>query len=246
MGRIHSIETMGLVDGPGIRVVVFFQGCRLRCAFCHNPDTWKLDAGEDISAEQLLEKVERYRVYFEKSGGGVTCSGGDPLMQPEFLIEFLKLCRENGINTIVDTSGFGKGNYKEILKYTDLVMLDIKHIDDAGYKELTGGNIQKFYDFLKEVNNSNAKLWIRHVMVPGVTDNYECMDKIVHIIENSVKSNKLEKFEILPYHTMGVNKYEKLGVEYRLKGVKPMDKKRALEFQKYVVEKINKNKSITI
>ncbi len=161
-------------------------------------------------------------------------------------MKFLKLCRENGINTIVDTSGFGKGNYKEILKYTDLVMLDIKHIDDAGYKELTGGNIQEFYDFLKEVNNSNAKLWIRHVMVPGVTDNYECMDKIVHIIENSVKSNKLEKFEILPYHTMGVNKYEKLGVEYRFKGVKPMDKKRALEFQKYVVEKINKNKSITI
>lgn len=242
MGRIHSIETMGLVDGPGIRVVVFFQGCRLRCAFCHNPDTWKLESGEDISAEQLLKKVERYRVYFEKSGGGVTCSGGDPLMQPEFLIEFLKLCRENGINTTVDTSGFGKGNYKEILKYTNLVMLDVKHIDENGYRELTGGNMKELYDFLGEVNNSNAKLWIRHVMVPGVTDNYKCMDKIVHIIEKSVKLNKLEKFEILPYHTMGVNKYENLGIEYKLKNVKAMDKKTAVEFQKYVVKKINEIK----
>lgn len=240
MGRVHSIESMGLVDGPGIRTVVFFQGCRLRCAFCHNPDTWELDAGEDVSAEQLLKKVERFRVYFEKSGGGVTCSGGEPLMQPEFLLEFLKLCKESGINTVLDTSGFGKGNYEEILKYTDLVILDIKHVDEQGYRKLTGGNIVELYRFMDAVNKSDSKLWIRHVMVPGITDSYEYMDKIADMIRKYVNMDKLDKFEILPYHTMGVDKYEKLGVEYKLKGVKPMDKRKALEFQKYVVDKILK------
>ncbi|KHD35593.1 pyruvate formate lyase-activating protein [Clostridium acetobutylicum] len=235
MGKIHSIETMGLVDGPGIRVVVFFQGCRLRCAFCHNPDTWNVNSGEEISAEELMLKVKRYKNYFDKSGGGVTCSGGEPLMQPEFLLEFLKLCKENGINTVVDTAGFGCGSYEEILKYTDLVLLDIKHINDTGYKDLVLGNIKEFYDFVDKINDLKVTAWVRHVMVPGITDNYDSMDKLVDIIK---KIDKVEKFEILPYHTLGVKKYDKLGIEYKLKGIKDMDKKRAAEFEQYVCEKL--------
>jgi pyruvate formate lyase activating enzyme len=240
MGRIHSIETMGLVDGPGIRVVVFFQGCRLRCAFCHNPDTWQFGLGDEVTPESLLKKIERYRVYFEKSGGGVTCSGGEPLMQPEFLIEFLKLLKENNINTVLDTSGFGKGNYDEILKYTDLVMLDIKHIDAKGYKDFASGDINEFYDFVKAVNRSHSKIWIRHVMVPGITDNYSSMDKIVEMITNLVDLNKLDKFEVLPYHTMGVDKYKKFNIEYKLQGIKAMNKDKAMKFQNYVIKELNR------
>lgn len=239
MGKIHSIETMGLVDGPGIRVVIFFQGCRLRCAFCHNPDTWEVNFGEETDAYEILKKVLRFKTYFEKSGGGVTCSGGEPLMQPEFLIEFLKLCRENNINTAIDTSGFGKGMYDEILKYTGLVILDIKHIDEYGYKKLTGGRIQEFYDFVQAVNKSKSRLWIRHVMVPGSTDNYESMDGIVNVIRNYVNLDKLDNFEILPYHTLGVSKYKKLGIKYRLDNVKSMDKKVAATFENYVIKKLN-------
>lgn len=231
MGKIHSIETMGLVDGPGIRVVVFFAGCRLRCAFCHNPDTWNLNNGEEISAKELLNKVKRFKSYFTRSGGGVTCSGGEPLMQPEFLLEFLKLCKENGINTAIDTAGFGIGNYDEILKYTDTVILDVKHVNEEGYKKLTGGSMEEFYKFLNSVNNSKAQIWIRHVMVPGITDNYESMDQIVSIIS---KIRKIDKFEILPYHTLGVSKYERLGIRYNLTDVKPMDKEKASIYENYV------------
>ena len=134
-GRIHSIETMGLVDGPGIRVVVFMQGCALRCQYCHNPDTWS-DKGEDnleLTPEELVNRIVRFRSYFERSGGGVTFSGGDPLRQPEFLKECLKLCKEKGIHTTLDTSGVGAGNYEEILKYTDLVLFDVKHLTAEGY-----------------------------------------------------------------------------------------------------------------
>lgn len=235
LGRIHSIETMGLVDGPGIRVVIFFAGCRLRCAFCHNPDTWSLDSGKEVSEIDLVEKVKRYKNYFDKSGGGVTCSGGEPLMQPEFLIAFLKMCKENGIRTAVDTAGFGRGMYGEILKYTDLVLLDVKHIDADGYRKLTGGDMKEFYKFLDEVNKSDAEVWIRHVMVPGITDNYESMDKLINIIK---KVKRVTKFEVLPYHTLGVKKYNELGIEYRLKDVKPMDKDKALKFENYVNERI--------
>lgn len=239
MGNIHSIETMGLVDGPGIRVVIFFQGCSIRCAFCHNPETWKLNSGTQISADELLKKVERFKIYFEKSNGGVTCSGGEPLMQPEFLIEFLKLCKSNNIHTAIDTAGFGIGMYDEILKYTDLVILDIKNIDDNGYKSLTGKNISEFLNFVKAVNNSNSRIWLRHVMVPRITDSYECMDKLVSLIKEYIDLSKVDKFEILPYHTLGLDKYRNLKIDYKLNGIKDMDKNTALEFEKYVMQKLN-------
>lgn len=240
MGKIHSIETMGLVDGPGIRVVVFFQGCRLRCAFCHNPDTWNFNGGDmEISPAELLNKVKKFKTYFKASGGGVTCSGGEPLMQPEFLLEFLKLCKENGINTALDTAGFGIGKYDEILKYVDTVILDIKHINKSGYKSLTGGDMDEFYKFLQAVNEAKCKIWIRHVMVPGITDNYESMDALVEMIK---KIRPIEKFEILPYHTLGNEKYNKLGIEYSLKDTAPMDKEIALKFESHIKESL-KNKS---
>ncbi|OPJ55747.1 pyruvate formate-lyase-activating protein [Clostridium oryzae] len=238
MGRIHSIESMGLVDGPGIRVVIFFQGCGLRCAFCHNPDTWKSEGGTEIAAEELLRRVLRFKTYFDRSGGGVTCSGGEPLMQPQFLIEFFKLCKENGIHTTLDTAGFGVGKYDEILKYTDLVILDIKHITKDGYRSFVNGDINEFYNFVNAVNLSNARFWVRHVMVPGVTDSFEAMDKLIDIIKRKFDTSKLDKFEILPYHTMGVEKYKKLGINYRLEGIDSMDKNKASEFEKYVREKI--------
>lgn len=221
MGRIHSIETMGLMDGPGVRFVVFFQGCKLRCGYCHNPDTWNPNDGEKISAEELLKKALRFKPYFKNSRGGITCSGGDPLMQPEFLIKFLKLCKENGLHTALDTAGFGMGQYEEILKYTDLVILDIKHVDKRGYIELAGGNIEEFWSFAEVLKKSNVKLWIRHVVVPGITDSENHMNKLKKIID---EFDNVEKVELLPYHTLGVNKYETMGIPYRFHGINPMCK----------------------
>jgi len=232
MGKIHSIETMGLLDGPGIRFVAFFQGCRLRCAYCHNPDTWSLNNGEEIAAEELLQKVLRFKPYFAKSGGGVTCSGGEPLMQPQFLLKFLKLCKEKGIHTAVDTAGFGQGNYEEILKYTDLVLLDIKHVSAKGYQELTEGNIEELKTFKKALDNSKVKLWIRHVIVPGITDSQEHLDKLKKMISSF---RNVEKVELLPYHTLGINKYENMGIKYRLEGLKPMCKERTRELEKVLI-----------
>lgn len=219
MGKIHSIETMGLLDGPGIRLVVFFQGCKLRCKYCHNPDTWALSEGEEISAYELVKKVIRYQPYFNSSGGGITCSGGEPLLQPDFLIEFLKNCKAYGLHTAIDTAGYGIGRYEEILKYTDLVILDIKHIYQKGFNELTGGNMEVFWDFIKALNQSNTDVWIRHVVVPGVTDSEEHIYKLKEMIPQ-VKAVK--NIQLLPYHDLGVHKYKTMGIPYPYHHVSPM------------------------
>lgn len=210
-GNIHSIETMGLSDGPGIRFITFFQGCSLRCKYCHNPDTWKLQDGKEITAKELVQKAMRFSPYFKSSGGGITCSGGEPLLQPEFLIEYLKLCKANGLHTAIDTSGYGVGGYQEILKDTDLVILDVKHVEPKGFTELTGGNMNVFWDFVKVLNQSNAKLWIRHVVVPGITDSVDHLDKLKELLVNF---KKVENLQLLPYHNLGVHKYELLGINY--------------------------------
>jgi pyruvate formate lyase activating enzyme len=227
-GRIHSIESMGLVDGPGIRTVVFFQGCPLRCAYCHNPDTWNVQGGTEFTPEEILKKLLRFKPYFEKSGGGVTFSGGEILLQPDFLLKTLKLCKENNIHTTLDTSGFGLGNYDEILKYTDLVLLDIKHVDDLGYKNLTGQNKKGLDDFLKALEKTETKIWIRHVVVPGLTDSEDHILKLAEILK---KIKNIEKVELLPYHTLGVNKYDILGLEYKLKDVPQMNKEKTKELE---------------
>lgn len=240
-GRIHSIESMGLVDGPGIRTVVFFQGCNLRCSYCHNPDTWCYAGGEEITSEDLIKKIIRFKPYFLKSGGGVTFSGGDPLMQPEFLLECLKLCKKNNIHTTIDTSGFGKGQYGEILTYTDLVLLDIKHFDDNGYKDLTGKDTKDLNLFLDSIKSSKTPVWIRHVVVPGITDSVDKIRKIGEFI--NLKVANVQKVELLPYHTLGLHKYEKMNIPYRLKGVNPMDKERIVKLEEIITNIVLINKA---
>ena len=230
-GRIHSIESMGLVDGPGIRVVVFFQGCALRCKYCHNPDTWAPNLGDEYTAEELVSKIKRFKPYFERSGGGVTFSGGDPLKQPEFLLEVLKLCKEEGISTCLDTAGYGLGDYDEILKYTDLVLYDVKDITREGYKNVTLMEIDATLNFLEAMKRNNTKMWIRHVVVPGLTDGEEhikALNEYIKTIPN------VEKVELLPYHLLGVNKYESMKLKYPLEGVDAMDKAICNEYYKLI------------
>lgn len=230
MGYIHSIETMGLLDGPGIRVVVFFQGCPLRCLFCHNPDTWNEGNNLQVEAKEIVDVIRKYRSYIE-DGGGVTISGGEPLLQSKFLLEVLKLCKKSGIHTCIDTSGNGydKELLDEILKYTDLILLDIKALNNTNYKKITGKNMDNFNYFLKKVQELDKKLWIRQVIVPGINDNVKYILKLKDFIKN-IKN--VLKVELLPYSLIGVSKYEKLGIPYRLDGVSAMNKEKCKELEK--------------
>lgn len=236
-GNIHSIETMGLVDGPGIRVVVFFQGCALRCTFCHNPDTWATSGGERVTPVELVDKIERYKTYFKNSGGGVTFSGGEPLLQPDFLIEVLKLCRERGIHTTIDTAGVGVGRYEEILKYVDLILFDVKHYNPKEYSEITGREVKESLKFLEIAQKMNVKMWIRHVVMPGVTDTVEDMQNLADLIK---ELKNIEKIELLPYHLLGTNKYEILNMKYKLEGMPAMDKAKAKELEKILIDLVKK------
>lgn len=228
-GQINSIETMGLVDGPGIRFVVFLQGCKLRCKYCHNPETWSIDAKcESLTPEELVNKIEKYKNYYGEEGG-VTFSGGEPLLQPQFLEESLKLCKEKGINTVIDTAGVGFGQYDQILKYVDLVILDIKAIDEKEYEDLTGQSIKYFEDFLSAVQKNGNRLWLRQVIVPGINDD----KKHVLMLKNFAKKLKnIEKVELLPYKTIGVHKYQDLKIPYRFQGIEEMDEKKCKELEK--------------
>ena len=227
-GHIHSIESMGLVDGPGIRTVVFLQGCSLRCRFCHNPDTWDFEGGEIMEPAQLIQKIRRFKPYFKETGG-VTFSGGEPLMQPDFLSETLKLCRQEGVHTCIDTAGCGMGNYDEILNHTDLVLLDIKQIDEASYQKMTGRSISHFQQFLQALKEHQTPIWIRHVVIPGLTDSRAHMEKLQKYVASIPH---VEKVELLPYHLLGTNKYEVMGIPYSLSNVPAMDKEETAESQK--------------
>lgn len=230
-GRISSVESMGLVDGPGIRYVVFMQGCQLRCLYCHNPETWDLKGkSQVISSKELVSKICRYKNYFGEEGG-VTFSGGEPLLQPDFLLECLKLCKEEGIHTALDSAGVGFGSYDEILKYVDLVILDIKAVNEDEYKKITGQSMQRFNIFLKSCIKNNKKLWIRQVIVPSLNDDEEHVMKLKEFIKDIPN---IEKVELLPYKTMGVVKYKTLGLEYRLGDLQEMDEKACKELEKLV------------
>lgn len=227
-GRINSIETMGLVDGPGIRFVSFFQGCKLRCLYCHNPETWALDGqSEEIEAQELVKKIERYKNYYG-ADGGATFSGGEPLLQPEFLLECLKLCKEKGINTAIDTAGVGFGDYDEILKNCDLVILDVKAVDGEEYKKLVGQDIKFFNQFLEAVQKNGNRLWLRQVIVPGINDDEAHVLKLKKFAK---KLKNVEKIELLPYKTIGVHKYQDLKIRYRLEGVPDMDEEKCQKLQ---------------
>ena len=217
-GRISDIETMGLVDGPGMRLVLFLSGCKLRCLYCHNPETWTAEGSKEISPEAVLGKYKKYSNYYGENGG-VTFSGGEPLLQSEFVLETIKLLKENNIHTAIDTAGVAE-NYEEILKLVDLVILDIKAIDAKEYEYVTGGNLEKQKDFLEDCVRLNKKLWLRQVIVPGINDDEEHIKNLKDFIKDIPN---VERVELLPYHSMGKEKYKKLGIDYKLVDTPDMD-----------------------
>lgn len=229
-GYIHSIETLGTLDGPGIRMVVFLQGCRLRCSYCHNPDTWDFKKGIMTTPEKVVKKAKRYKPYFKFNDGGVTFSGGEPLMQPEFLLECLKLCKEEGIHTVLDTAGVGVGEYEEILKYTDLVILDIKHSNPEKYKNITGMDIGYYYELKKALIRNHSDIWIKQVVTQGINDTCDDMHEFEKEV-NTFPREMIKKVELLPYHTLGVFKYKELNISYKLEGVEPLSTEKLSELK---------------
>jgi pyruvate formate lyase activating enzyme len=218
MLRVHSIETLGTHEGPGIRLVIFLQGCHLRCLYCHNPDTWALEGGSLMSVPKLLELLEREKPYFG-SGGGLTVSGGEPLIQRKPLRELFRRARAKGFNTTLDTNGSILDDAaKDLLEETDLVLLDIKHIDDEAHKELTGVSNYVPLRFAEYLRSIGKPFWLRYVLVPGRNDTNEQLERWAATFKDY---ESLQRVEILPYHTLGVYKYKELGIPYPLKGMKP-------------------------
>lgn len=241
-GYIHSLESFGSVDGPGVRYVIFMAGCAMRCQFCHNPDTWNMQSGTVYTADELIEKALRYRSYWG-SKGGITVSGGEPLLQIDFLTELFMKAREKGIHTTLDTSGnpftreepfFGK--FQTLMKYTDLILLDIKHIDENRHRSLTGCTNQNILDLAEYLSEIRKPVWIRHVLVPERNDKDEYLFRLRDFIRSL---QNVERVEVLPYHTLGVYKWKELGMEYPLEGIEPPAKERVenanriLETRKY-------------
>lgn len=239
-GAVDSIETFGLVDGPGIRTVVFLSGCKLRCKYCHNPEMWRL--GEyNYTPEELAKKVLRNKNYFKRNSGGVTFSGGEPLLQSKFLIEVCKILKKENIHITLDTSGVGNGDYREVLKYIDLVLLDIKHTDPKEYQNLTSHTIDESLKFIEELNKSNTKVWIRQVIVPGLMDNDKYLNSLLETIK---KIKNIERVDFLPYHKLGSEKYDRLGIINPYKDMPEMDKEKCNKlYQKFITKykEINPN-----
>lgn len=218
-GAVDSIETFGLVDGPGIRTVVFLSGCKLRCRYCHNPEMW-VRGKANYTPLELAKKILKNKNYFKRKGG-VTFSGGEPLLQGEFLIEVCKILKKDNIHIALDTAGVGNGNYDKVLEVVDLVLFDIKHTNRDGYKELTGMDIDYSLEFREALNKSGKKVWIRQVIVPGVMDNDNYLRSLVKEV-NRIKN--VERIDFLPYHNMAIDKYERLGIDYLYRDVPNMDK----------------------
>lgn len=222
-GYINSIQSLGAVDGPGVRFVVFLQGCPLRCIYCHNPETWDISkAAQSFTPEQLLEKVLRYKSYFG-SKGGITLSGGEVLLQIEFATEMFRLCKEHGIHTALDTSGIGcedKAKLNLLLQYTDLVICDVKFTTEEAYKNYTGGSLQKVLNFLDLVEEKTIPVWIRQVIVPNLNDDEKSMEELNSLI---AKYSNIEKVELLPFKKLCLSKYENMGLEFRLKNTDEAD-----------------------
>lgn len=234
---IDSIETFGLVDGPGIRTVIFLNKCNLRCKFCHNPETWVMK-NENYTSEQIIDRVLRNKPYY-KNNGGVTFSGGEPLLQYEFLLETCKKLKQENIHIAIDTAGVGNGDYQELLQTIDLVLLDIKHITKEGYIDITQtDNIDKFNDFVEQLNKTNVEVWIRQVIIPDVNDNIEYMNSLATYIKTNIKN--VTKIEFLPFHTLGNEKYEKLGIKNPYKDKKDMDKDKCNELYNHFINEYNK------
>jgi pyruvate formate lyase activating enzyme len=228
-GAIHSIESFGSVDGPGVRFVIFVRGCKMRCRYCHNADTWKMQTENMKTADELLDQAERYRSYWGEEGG-ITVSGGEPLLQIDFLLELFRKAKARGIRTCIDTAGqpftreepfFSK--FKELMQYTDLLLVDIKHIDPEEHIKLTAQPNENIHDMFRYLSEIEKPIWIRHVLVPGVTDDDKWLRETRKFIETL---HNVRRIEVLPYHSLGEFKWEELGVPYTLKGVNPPDAER--------------------
>ena len=235
-GSVKKIETFGLVDGPGIRTVVFLNGCKLRCIYCHNPEMWNMQE-LNYTPEELAKKIVRNKPYFKRNNGGVTFSGGEPLLQSKFVIEVCKILKKEGIHIALDTSGVGNGNYDEILSYIDLVLLDIKHVTKEGYQYLTGYNIEESQKFIDALNKSGKPVIIRQVIVPGIMDNEEYL---YGLKEQLKKINNIISIEFLPYHTLGIEKYKELNLDYPLESLKAMDNEECKKLYNKFINEINK------
>ena len=234
-GRIHSIETCGTVDGPGIRFVIFTQGCPLRCLYCHNPDCRHPMGGEEVTVEALIDQIQKYHSYMAFSGGGVTVTGGEPLMQPEFVREIFRRCRELGIHTALDTSGYVNLEVaKSVLDVVDLVLLDIKSFDRETYRQVTSVSLEPTLNFARYLSDIEKNTWIRFVLVPNLTNATENVEGLAKFIS---RLKTVEKVEILPFHKMGEYKWQQLGYDYQLHNTPPAspeDVEKAREiFHKY-------------
>ncbi len=237
IGHIHSTESFGAADGPGVRFVIFTQGCKMRCRYCHNPDTWKIGGGEEVTADELLKKALRYKAYW-KNGGGITVSGGEPLLQIDFLIDLFKKAKAQGVNTVIDTAGnpftreepfFSK--FSALMEYTDLLMLDIKEINPLRHKDLTGFENTNILDMAHYLSDIGKPVWIRHVLVPGHSDFDEDLDALGAFVETLTN---VQRVEVLPYHTLGKFKWENLGIKYSLEGVNPPSEERVQNAKKRI------------
>ncbi|SEK91899.1 pyruvate formate lyase activating enzyme [Butyrivibrio sp. ob235] len=221
-GRIHSIETFGSVDGPGVRFIIFLKGCNLRCKYCHNADTWNPESNDLRTATEILDKAERYKGYWGDEGG-ITVSGGEPLLQLDFLLELFKEAKARGINTCIDTAAqpFTKeepffSKFKELLEYTDLLLVDIKHIDNEEHIKLTGKPNENILECLRYLSETGKPVWIRHVLVPGITDNDDYLKRTREFLDTLTN---VKRVDVLPYHSLGQYKWEELGIPYQLEGV---------------------------
>ncbi len=227
VGKIHSVESMGTVDGPGVRFIIFMQGCQLRCQYCHNPDTWKMGSGKDQVAKELFEEAIRYKDFWGETGG-VTVSGGEPLLQIDFLIELFTLLHEAGVHTTLDSCGgcFTRsesflGKLDQLLAVTDLIMLDIKQIVPEKHLELTTRPVEPILDFARYLSDKGQSVWIRHVLVPTKSDDPADLEALARFIRTL---DHVKKIEVLPYHKMGIYKWKELGYDYALEGIEPPSK----------------------
>ena len=245
-GYVHSIESFGTVDGPGIRFVIFLQGCPMRCLYCHNPDTWQPGIGKQMSAEELLTAYKKNQIFYKN--GGITVTGGEPLVQMDFLIHLFTLAKDNGIHTCLDTSGitFQMNNPKVVKQFdilmqvTDLVLLDIKHINPGEHEKLTGQKIDNVLAFAKYLEEKKIPLWIRHVVIPTITYNEKYLKKLGYYLGGLTN---IKTIEVLPYHSMGKSKYVELGLDYPLKDIEDMDKEENNKARAILLEGFKKKRS---
>lgn len=239
-GNIHSIETCGTVDGPGIRFVIFMQGCPLRCQYCHNPDTWQTDTNKLITVDEIMQKYDGVKEFVQS--GGITVTGGEPLLQIDFVTELFKVSKAHGIHTALDTSGIifnpeNTENINKLLKYTDLVLLDIKHIDDEEHKKLTGASNKNILAFAQYLSEKQIPVWIRHVVVKDITLNEKYLKELGKFLATL---NNIKALDVLPYHNMAIPKYESLGINYPLKNTPPTSKEEAINARNIILQEYKK------